>query len=584
MTTAAAPYAIPLLLSALVLTAGVWLVWQRRRIQGAPRLGVLLLAVIVYQVGYALELSSTTKAWAYFWIRVEYFGIALQPCALLVLVAVYGSSRWIESWRARAALLLIPAITLLLAWTNNAHELIWRDFHLEPYGDVYRSAFSRGAWYWVQIVYLWVTNLAALALLVRAYRQATGIYRGQTAILTVGVLFPLASLAAYLAGAIPGWIDPTPFALIPSVLMLVWGVLYWKLLTIMPVARDTVFASLHDPVIVLDPQGAVVDLNPAAARLLKRPVAETLGLAGDTLVAGWLDLATLQNEGEQGQEIAIERDGETLFFHACWMALSGRAGRPTGSLIVLHDITARKRAETERERLIANLDAFARMVAHDLKSPLAVLVPASLTLRDDCGQMSQAEIVEFATIITDTSLKMNAIIEALLLLAQLERVQKVNIGPVNLDSVVGQTLRRLDTEIRTAHAQVMLPGEWPTVTGYGPWLEEAFANYVSNAIKYGGEPPLITLGADRQPDGAVRCWVRDNGCGLSAEQQGRLFAEFTRLHSERASGHGLGLSIVRRIIERLDGQVGVTSVEGQGSEFYFILPGVPADVTQEVEP
>lgn len=584
MTSAATPYAIPLLLSALALMGVIWLAWQRRQVQGATRLGWLLLAVIIYQVGYALELSSTTRAWAYFWIRVQYFGIALQPYALLMLAAVYGGGQWVEARQVRVALLVIPALTLLLAWTNSAHELIWRDFRLESYGDVYRSAFARGAWYWVHIGYIWAINLAALALLVRAYRRASGIYRGQTAALVTGALFPLTGLVFYLAGAIPERIDPTPFTLIPSVLMLGWGVLYWKLLTIMPVARDTVFTNLRDPVIVLDPRGVAVDLNPAAAELLKRSPAQVLGQDGDALLAGWLDLAALQSAEEQGQEIAIERDGVRSVFEARRIALHARTGRSIGSLVVLHDISARKRAETERERLIGELDAYARTVAHDLKGPLAVLVPSSLTLRDEYETMPPAEIAEFATMIAETSLVMNAIVDALLLLAQLERAKEVERGPVNLASVVARTLKRLDLEIREAQAQVSLPDEWPMVVGYGPWLEEAFANYVSNAIKYGGEPPVIALGAERQPNGAVRCWVRDNGRGLSAKQQGQLFTEFTRLHGARASGHGLGLAIVSRIIERLGGQVGVISADGEGSEFYFILPGVPAVASQETKP
>jgi len=304
-----------------------------------------------------------------------------------------------------------------------------------------------------------------------------------------------------------------------------------------------------------------------------------LGQDGDALLAGLLDLATLQ--GEQSLEIAIERDGKRNVYEARQMTLSGRTGRAVGSLVVLHDITARKRAETERERLIAELDAFARTVAHDLKSPLAVLVPSSLTLRDEYETMPPAEIAEFATMIAETSLKMSDIVDALLLLAQLERVKEVKRGPVALAAVVAQALKRLDSEIREAQVQVSRSDEWPIVIGYGPWLEEAFANYVSNAIKYGGEPPVIALGAERQPDGTVRCWVRDNGRGLSDEQQTRLFAEFTRLGGARAGGHGLGLSIVRRIVERLNGQVGVTSVEGQGSEFYFILPGDPEIVPEE---
>jgi len=96
---------------------------------------------------------------------------------------------------------------------------------------------------------------------------------------------------------------------------------------------------------------------------------------------------------------------------------------------------------------------------------------------------------------------------------------------------------------------------------------------MSNAIKYGGQPPRVELGADWQSDGTVRFWVRDNGQGIAPEDQARLFTPFTRLDQVRARGHGLGLSIVRRIVEKLGGQVGVESGIDQGSLFYFTLPG-----------
>jgi signal transduction histidine kinase len=103
-------------------------------------------------------------------------------------------------------------------------------------------------------------------------------------------------------------------------------------------------------------------------------------------------------------------------------------------------------------------------------------------------------------------------------------------------------------------------------------LEEVWVNYLSNGLKYGGQPPRLELGAAVQADGLVRFWVRDNGPGLSPEAQTRLFTEFTRLDRTRAQGHGLGLSIVRRIMEKLSGQFGVESSPGQGSLFYFSLP------------
>jgi signal transduction histidine kinase len=115
-------------------------------------------------------------------------------------------------------------------------------------------------------------------------------------------------------------------------------------------------------------------------------------------------------------------------------------------------------------------------------------------------------------------------------------------------------------------------------------VEEIWANYVSNAIKYGGSPPRVELGGDELPDGKVRFWVRDNGVGLSKEDQSKLFRIFTRLGQSDASGHGLGLSIVESIAERLKGQVGVESEVGQGSLFYFILPAGGRVETKPIKP
>jgi signal transduction histidine kinase len=110
--------------------------------------------------------------------------------------------------------------------------------------------------------------------------------------------------------------------------------------------------------------------------------------------------------------------------------------------------------------------------------------------------------------------------------------------------------------------------------GYAPWVEEVWVNYLSNGIKYGGQPAQLQLGATSLPDGMIRFWIKDNGQGLTPEDQAQLFTPFTQLGHVRTNGHGLGLSIVQRIIKRLNGQVGVTSQVGVGSTFTFTLPGV----------
>ena len=111
--------------------------------------------------------------------------------------------------------------------------------------------------------------------------------------------------------------------------------------------------------------------------------------------------------------------------------------------------------------------------------------------------------------------------------------------------------------------------------GYAPWVEEIWVNYLSNGLKYGGSPPYLELGAALQPDGFVKFWVTDNGNGIPLEDQARLFAEFVRLEVARVEGHGLGLSIVRRITDKLGGTVGMDSQLGEGSTFYFTLPASP---------
>ena len=128
--------------------------------------------------------------------------------------------------------------------------------------------------------------------------------------------------------------------------------------------------------------------------------------------------------------------------------------------------------------------------------------------------------------------------------------------------------------IEEYQAQIRYPQHWPVALGHAPWIEEVWTNYLSNGIKYGGQPPRLQLGATACSDGMIRFWVRDNGPGLTPEEQAQLFMPFTQLDQARALGHGLGLSIVRRILEKLGGQVGVESegVPGEGCRFWFTLP------------
>ncbi|MFQ5577146.1 MAG: response regulator, partial [Anaerolineae bacterium] len=151
------------------------------------------------------------------------------------------------------------------------------------------------------------------------------------------------------------------------------------------------------------------------------------------------------------------------------------------------------------------LDAFAHTVAHDLRSPLVSMVGYADMLRDFYDKLSPAEIKGDLEAIVRIGYKMDSIIEEILLLAGV-RQMAVEPEPLNMAKTVAEAQQRLATLAAERQARITLPDAWPAAIGYGPWIEEVWVNYLSNAIKYGGDPPALELGAAKQEDGTVRFW------------------------------------------------------------------------------
>jgi two-component system sensor histidine kinase/response regulator len=216
------------------------------------------------------------------------------------------------------------------------------------------------------------------------------------------------------------------------------------------------------------------------------------------------------------------------------------------------------------------LEAFVYTVAHQLKNSFSLVILFGNALKESLKLPEATR--PFLDGIIQSGHKMNNVINELQLLAGI-REGKVELKPLNMGEIVASARQRLIHVIEERQVQFIAPDEWPTAWGYGPWIEEVWVNYIDNAIKYGGEPPRIELGATLQADKSVRFWIHDNGPGLSPEEQAQIFKPFIRLAQIKLEGHGLGLSIVQHIVKKLDGQVGIESqnVAGQGSIFMFTL-------------
>lgn len=245
----------------------------------------------------------------------------------------------------------------------------------------------------------------------------------------------------------------------------------------------------------------------------------------------------------------------------------------TGSFSVITDITEQKLAEESLRQSNAELDAFAHTVAHDLKSPISVLMGFANVLETDFVHMSDHELKDYLHSMARTSDKMITIIDELLLLSEMRNISEVVVEEVNMGEVISGAMERLDYMRDQYGATIDIPDAdvWIPVMSHAQWIEEVWVNYISNAIKYGGQPPQIEIGCQNDNDHVI-FWVKDNGRGIPEESLDEVFMPFTRLEQVRIKGHGLGLSIVQRIINKLGGEVGVESIVGEGSVFSFRLP------------
>ena len=323
-----------------------------------------------------------------------------------------------------------------------------------------------------------------------------------------------------------------------------------------------------------------LEVNPAFEKLTGLKAEQVIGKTARQLVprleAHWIERygEVAAGGGEQVFEEYTQELGK-------WYEVRAFCPKPGYFAAVFIDVTQRKRLEAEREQLIqdlqrknAELGQFTYTVSHDLKSPLITILGflAFVEQSLDQGDLAQAKAdlqrIRFA------AEKMQALLEGLLELSRIGRVANAPscfpIGEVVMEAV--QLLfGNIQHQGRTVDFEIA-PG-LPLVYGDRARLLQVMQNLLDNALKYMGEQPnpRIEIGWRDAPD-EIHLFVRDNGIGIEAEQQEKIFGLFEKL-DPRAQGYGVGLALVKRIIEVHGGRVWVESEgEGKGSTFWFSLP------------
>ena len=324
--------------------------FSRQRLRGAREFGLLVSAISLDAMGYTVEISRTKLADILLAVKFEYMGIAfIASFGLFFALAFTGSSPLRK--RTVALFLIQPAITLLVVWTTELHDLFYFEPHLADNGFYTTFGFIRGPWYVFNFAYQIAVSIAALlVLLIYAFR-APEKARRQSFVLIAGSLPPLFGAVAMFADLVPYRLDTTPVA--ASLSALVYGFVIFRLglFELVPAARELALDSSREAFFVVDSRGRLQDMNKAARAL---PGAEGLDEGAPPSSESRLGqiLLSLVGAGEGELEFTLGRDGvEQRLFARSWPVAEGPFRAP-GTAILVGDVT-------ERARLVQHLTELA---------------------------------------------------------------------------------------------------------------------------------------------------------------------------------------------------------------------------------
>ncbi len=349
--------------------------------------------------------------------------------------------------------------------------------------------------------------------------------------------------------------------------------------------------STPDAIISANNRGMIIFWNNAAEKIFGYTADEALGQPITLLMSE--KYRDLHNQGmrhyqDTGEERAIgniveleglRKNGEEFPIElslSVWEADDGQ----TYFNGIIRDITARKAAERMQQEYAKILEernqelyAYDRTIAHDLKNPIHLVHSyADLILMQHREELPIKARERLERIIY-ASKNMVEMVDQLLTMATL-RDSSSALEPVNTQAVIDLILEHLSQFIEREKVNITVENKLPSVLGHDIWLKQIFANLITNAVKYKGKEnsnPWIKIRGQRVGK-MVRFEIEDNGLGIPESAQRKLFDAFERNHHQEAEGYGVGLSIVQRIIQRLNGEIGVNSQVGEGTTFWFMVP------------
>lgn len=558
------PFVIPFGLAVGCLFVPFYFV--RRMSDSRLRAGLLLWAtpVLIWAGASLLRLSATTVPQERFWYTVRFIGPALGTVGYFLFTAAYTTRmRWFRP-RRLAGLVIVPAITLALVWTNPVHHLVWTSVSPGAPGP-FVTAVTPGPWYVVHAVYsyfLVATGTVWLGHRLWEVRNRT-FYRGQIATVFLAVVVVLGTNLSFNLEITT--VDWTPVAGAFAALIFAGAASQYRLFDVSPLAREVVVENMDSGMLVTNADGEIIDANSRAATVLDTGVDELLGTPlDDVFIASSETVEEAYGASDATETIQVDHDDSVRYYDISVSPISDPSDVHVGKVIVFSDVTARVRRRNrlrdhkERlERQTEQLEQFAGVVSHDLRNPLNV-VTARSDLARQTGDQEHFEAIDRA------ANRMDTIIEETLALARAgETVEEAE------SLALAQVVRQSWAQIQTAESEVVI--EVPdnvTIRADRNRLFQVFENLFRNALDHSDSPVTVRVGTlpDSNPGdtSAGGFFIEDTGSGIPPSDRDKIFQQG---YTTSDSGSGFGLAIVENIVVAHDWTISATESAEGGARF-----------------
>ena len=342
------------------------------------------IAAAVWSFTSVFEVSATTVHLKILWSQISYLGIITAPGLFLLFAFSFSKQTKLLNKKLYITLIIIPVITLILTATNSRHGLMWPKVTINPATNI--ATYSHGTWFWINVVYSYITLTAGIWTLLISILNIPGHYKGQIIALIIGSFLPFLGNIMYVfnINPTPG-LDVTPIALMFTGLILSYAVLKFRMFDLAPYARNLLLENMSDGLLVIDINNRVLDINQAMKKIINSPDKEFIGIDLEEALNGVPELLKLvNNKSSHSQELCR---GNSCYDVGMTPIL--QEANNYGKLIILRDITERKSVEQEREQLVIELQGVLQEVKE--LSGLLPICASCKKIRDDGGYWHEVE-------------------------------------------------------------------------------------------------------------------------------------------------------------------------------------------------